>query len=118
MFTKERQLSMVRLVAEHGRLSVRELASHYEVAVETVRRDLSVLQRMGAVRRVHGGVLPGAAVAAIEPRWIERSRRAGDGAERIARAALELLPVEGSTVIMDAGEAIRASLASCPSSTG
>lgn len=103
MFTEERQQAMAQLVAEHGRLSVRELAERYEVAVETVRRDLSVLERMGLVRRVHGGVLPGSSRTNIEIRLLERDCQYTETEERIARAALEFLPPVGSTVIMDAG---------------
>ena len=47
MYAEERQQAMAQLVAEHGRLSVNELAEQYDVTTETVRRDLSALERIG-----------------------------------------------------------------------
>jgi len=103
MYAEERQQAMAQLVAEHGRLSVNVLAERYDVTTETVRRDLSSLERMGLVRRVHGGAVPSDSLAVIESGLIERDQANTPQKERIARAALELLPPAGSTVLMDAG---------------
>lgn len=55
MLTEERQDEMVRLVTAGGSVSVQELVDYFQVSEATVRRDLSVLQRDGRLRRVHGG---------------------------------------------------------------
>ena len=55
MYAEERQQAMAQLISRRGRLSVVRLAEEFEVTTETVRRDLSTLDRMGLVRRVHGG---------------------------------------------------------------
>ena len=47
MYAEERQQAMAQLVAEHGRLSVAVIAEQFDVTTETVRRDLSALERMG-----------------------------------------------------------------------
>jgi DeoR family transcriptional regulator, fructose operon transcriptional repressor len=103
MYAEERQQAMAQLVAEHGRLSVNVLADRYDVTTETVRRDLSALERMGLVRRVHGGAVPANSLAVIESGLLERDQANTPEKERIARAALDLLPPAGSTVILDAG---------------
>jgi len=103
MYAEERQQAMARLVAERGRVSVNAIASEYDVTTETVRRDLSTLERMGLVRRVHGGAVPPHSLAAMEPGLVERDSANTDQKERIAVAALEQLPPAGSTVIIDAG---------------
>ncbi len=54
MYAEERQREIADVVARHGRVSVVELAATYDVTSETVRRDLSALERAGLVRRVHG----------------------------------------------------------------
>lgn len=102
-YADERQRAMAQLVAEHGRLSVNALAERYDVAPETVRRDLSALERMGLVRRVHGGVVPANTLTVIESGLVERDSANTVEKERIARAAVALLPPPGSTVLMDAG---------------
>ena len=58
MYAEERQQAIARLVTQRGRMSVNQLAREYDVTTETVRRDLSTLERLGLVRRVHGGVVP------------------------------------------------------------
>ncbi|NYD42356.1 DeoR/GlpR family DNA-binding transcription regulator [Nocardioides panaciterrulae] len=103
MYAEERQQAMAQLVAERGRLSVAMLAEEYDVTTETVRRDLSVLERIGLVRRVHGGAVPAHSLAVIESGLVERDRANTDEKDRIARAAVELLPPPGSTVLLDAG---------------
>lgn len=103
MYAEERQQAMAQLVAEHGRLSVNVLAERYDVTTETVRRDLSALERMGLVRRVHGGAVPSSSLAVIESGLLERDQANTPEKERIARAALALLPPAGSTVLLDAG---------------
>lgn len=103
MYAEERQQAMARLVAERGRLSVTVLAQQYDVTTETVRRDLSSLERMGLVRRVHGGVVPASSLAVIEAGLVERDAANPLQKDQIAKAALDLLPSAGATVLIDAG---------------
>ena len=103
MYAEERQQAMAQLVTERGRLSVNELAEQYDVTTETVRRDLSALERIGLVRRVHGGAVPAGALTAIEAGLVERDSANTEEKDRIAKAALDLLPPAGSTVLLDAG---------------
>jgi DeoR family fructose operon transcriptional repressor len=62
VYAEERQQAIADLVAARGRLSVNALAAEYAVTTETVRRDLSVLERAGVLRRVHGGAVPAASL--------------------------------------------------------
>jgi DeoR family fructose operon transcriptional repressor len=103
MYAEERQQAMAQLVAERGRLSVNVLAEQYDITTETVRRDLSTLERMGLVRRVHGGAISANSLTVIESGIAERDSANTVQKERIARAALELLPPPGSTILLDAG---------------
>ncbi|CAB4703535.1 MAG: DeoR family transcriptional regulator [Actinobacteria bacterium] len=103
MYAEERQQAMAQLVAERGRLSVVELAETFDVTTETVRRDLSALERLGLARRVHGGAVPAGSLAMIESGLLERDQVLPDEKQRIARRALDLLPAAGSTVFIDAG---------------
>lgn len=103
MYAEERQQAMAELVAQRHRLSVAVLAQEYDVTTETVRRDLSSLERMGLVRRVHGGAVPATSLPAIETGVVERDAEHPLRKDRIARAALALLPPAGSTLLLDAG---------------
>jgi DeoR family transcriptional regulator, fructose operon transcriptional repressor len=103
VYAEERQQAMADLVAQHGRLSVNALATEYAVTTETVRRDLSVLERAGILRRVHGGAVPASALTALEPKVGDRDLAHGDEKDRIARRAVDLLPATGGSVLLDAG---------------
>ncbi|WP_121064484.1 DeoR/GlpR family DNA-binding transcription regulator [Chachezhania antarctica] len=43
------------LVAVEGNVSVDDLALRFDVSVETIRRDLTKLEELGLLRKVHGG---------------------------------------------------------------
>ena len=102
MYAEERQQAIAGLVASEGRLSVLQLAERYGVTTETIRRDLSVLERAGLVRRVHGGAVPSHALSVLETAVSDRDRSSVAEKDRIAAAALDLLPEHGS-VVLDAG---------------
>ena len=103
MYAEERQQAMADLVAQRGRLSVNALAAEYDVTTETVRRDLSALERAGLLRRVHGGAVPADAADRLEPRLGDRDLAHADEKERIARRRSTLLPATGGSVLLDAG---------------
>ncbi|MGB0903931.1 MAG: DeoR/GlpR family DNA-binding transcription regulator [Mangrovicoccus sp.] len=52
---EDRRADMVAWIARAGELSVETLSAHYNVSLETVRRDLTRLSDAGRVRKVHGG---------------------------------------------------------------
>ncbi|MBJ8345029.1 DeoR/GlpR family DNA-binding transcription regulator [Antrihabitans sp. YC2-6] len=103
MYAEERQQAISSLVNQRTRVSVTDLADHFGVTTETVRRDLAVLERIGVVRRVHGGAVPASALTAIEPATTEREFAHADQKDRIAKSALEFLPGPGGSVLFDAG---------------
>lgn len=103
MYAEERLQSMARLVTDRRRVSVAELSREYDVTTETVRRDLSQLERLGLVRRVHGGAVPADALTAVEAGLGERDGTHADRKDLIATAAVAQLPPDGSSVILDAG---------------
>ncbi|GGF38428.1 D-beta-D-heptose 1-phosphate adenosyltransferase [Marmoricola endophyticus] len=103
MYAAERQQSIAAAVADHGRLSVAEIASTYDVTTETVRRDLTLLERAGFVRRVHGGVVPARSLSMIEAAVADRDSANAEQKDLIAEAALDLLPDPHGTLLLDAG---------------
>ncbi|MFE6907755.1 DeoR/GlpR family DNA-binding transcription regulator [Streptomyces erythrochromogenes] len=78
--------------------------NHMYVTAETVRRDLTALDRAGLVRRVHGGGIPVGRLD-FEPDLTEREATAAAEKDRIAAAALTRLP-DGGSVVLDAGSTV------------
>lgn len=103
MYAEERHEAIAGLVRQHGRVAVSEVASTFGVTTETVRRDLATLERAGLLRRVHGGAVPTSALALAEQALDARDVANAAQKDRIARAALELVPGAGGSVLLDAG---------------
>lgn len=101
MFPPQRHDRILALLHRDGLVDVAKLAEAFDVTTETVRRDLSDLQRRRLVRRVHGGAIPWES-GGFEPLLSQRDVRNVDEKRRIAAAAIQELPPEGC-VILDSG---------------
>ena len=101
MYAEERQQAILSRARDHGRVEVAALAAEFAVTPETVRRDLTAMERQGLLRRVHGGAIPVERLT-IEPELAARDAVLGAEKERIAKAALAEVPLGGS-ILLDAG---------------
>jgi DeoR family fructose operon transcriptional repressor len=101
MYAEERQQEIVRLARANGRVDVASLADTLNVTAETIRRDLTSLERAGVLRRVHGGAIPVERIG-FEPALATRDSVLIDEKERIAKTALAEVPEDGA-IILDAG---------------
>ncbi|TCV91572.1 DeoR family transcriptional regulator [Luteibacter rhizovicinus] len=57
-----RQEELIALVQREGFVAVEQLAVHFDVTAQTIRRDLAMLCDAGLLRRYHGGVSPPSSV--------------------------------------------------------
>ncbi|WP_440709002.1 DeoR/GlpR family DNA-binding transcription regulator [Herbiconiux sp. YIM B11900] len=102
MYPAERHAAILAAArASAGEVGVQQLSLELGVTAETVRRDLTALERRGLVRRRHGGARL-VSRPPFEPTLHQRSLE--DAAERaaIAAAVVELLPEEG-VLLLDSG---------------
>ena len=106
MYAAERQQRIIAQARRAGRVEVAALADVLGVAAETVRRDLTALERRGSLRRVHGGAIPVERLE-VEPTLATRTGRLTDVKRRIAARALDELP-SGGSIILDAGSTTQA----------
>jgi DeoR/GlpR family transcriptional regulator of sugar metabolism len=77
-----------------------ELAEQFEVAQETIRRDLAKLENIGVVRKVHGGAVT--LQNKYEQSLAARFEQGIPQKHEVARLAAELIP-PGSTLFVDFG---------------
>jgi DeoR family fructose operon transcriptional repressor len=101
MYAEERQAAIVTRARANGRVEVAELAETFDVTPETVRRDLTALERAGVLRRVHGGAIV-VDLFGFEPALAVRESVHTEQKLRIAEAALRFVPEEGA-IALDAG---------------
>ena len=57
MFANERQKKICEILRKNGSVEPTELSRHFEVSIETIRRDLLSLEEQNLVHRVHGGAV-------------------------------------------------------------
>lgn len=101
LLAAERRLELIALAKEVGKVDALIAAERFGVAVETIRRDLDLLQRQGIMRRVHGG---GILIDRIQSELSVEVRRSQNYQikKRIAEVASNYIPKSG-TIIVDAG---------------
>ena len=100
VFARERQQHIARIVEEHGRARVTDLAERFAVSEVTIRKDLRVLETEERVVRAHGGALAPSR---------SRPERSFDVRERLQRAQKErigaaaaALGIDGESIALDA----------------
>jgi DeoR family transcriptional regulator of aga operon len=103
--------AILDLLAEHGEVSVDELAERFDASVATIRRDLDSLAEQRLLTRTHGGAVAQSIAYELPIRY--KSHQRTDEKERIARAASALVTT-GTVVGLSGGTtttAIAAALA-------
>ena len=100
VFAKERQDHIARLVEEHGRARVADLAARFSVSGVTIRKDLLALEAAHRIVRAHGGAL---AIDRSRPEvaFDIRERLQADEKSRIGAAGAALVQ-DGESIVMDA----------------
>ncbi|WP_018023857.1 DeoR/GlpR family DNA-binding transcription regulator [Corynebacterium ulceribovis] len=117
MYAEERRRQIASLTSVNGRVSVTELSERFNVTAETIRRDLTQLDRNGAVHRVHGGAVATKYFQTHEFTVDDRERTRPEAKNSIAHAALSLLPHRPAGIFLDAGTTT-AALAQAIAETG
>ena len=95
-----RQESFLSLLRQQGEVEVERLAKDWNIATQTVRRDLGVLCHAGLALRTHGGAkrISGASVMAYEDRRMVHL----NAKQAIAGATAKLIP-NGASVALNIG---------------
>ncbi|SDP27761.1 DNA-binding transcriptional regulator of sugar metabolism, DeoR/GlpR family [Nakamurella panacisegetis] len=97
----QRRREIIAFAREHGQVQVTDLAARLGVATETIRRDLTVLEQDGLVRRIHGAAYP-LDGAGFESTLAYRSSHMVPEKRRIAAAVMERIG-EVQSVYIDEG---------------
>ncbi|MEM6658215.1 MAG: DeoR/GlpR family DNA-binding transcription regulator [Pseudomonadota bacterium] len=100
-----RQSDILDLAKQRGRVAVDDLATHFGVTVQTIRRDLSDLADLGQLDRVHGGAVLRSGVSNIG--YEDRRTLNQDAKTCIARACARDIP-DGASLFMNIGTSTEA----------
>jgi DeoR family glycerol-3-phosphate regulon repressor len=92
-----RQNEIVALLREAGRATVEDLAAHFEVTPQTIRRDLNEMSDARVITRVHGGAIVASSVENLA--YDARKLVAQQHKRLIGEAAARLIPDTSSLFI-------------------
>jgi DeoR family glycerol-3-phosphate regulon repressor len=92
-----RQMEILRLARDQGRVVVEDLARRFEVTPQTVRKDLNELCNRRLMSRVHGGAVVASGVQNLS--YDARRFVAVEEKKSIGRAAAELVADDSSLFI-------------------
>ena len=97
----DRILEMERYILQQGAATMDELRLHFDISMNTVRRDVAELLTRGTVEKVYGGVCARKNEQTLTP--YEVRRRGSEGAKAaICRRAAELVH-DGDIIFIDSG---------------
>lgn len=95
-----RHSEILRLLRQHGTMTVAELAAFLNVSEETIRRDAVPLEQQGDITKMHGALSMPQHFG--EAPFERRMREQAPAKLAIARAAVELIK-DGDSLIIDTG---------------
>ncbi|OIU71944.1 DeoR/GlpR family DNA-binding transcription regulator [Rossellomorea aquimaris] len=99
MFSEERREKILEKVVDNGRVMAKDLADEFHVSIDSIRRDLSIMEEEGLLKRTHGGAIPNPKARNKPQMPEERYGKANPGQKAIARSAAGLIN-EGETVFI------------------
>ena len=95
------RLREIQIIARRdGRVSVEGLAAHFDVTLQTIRRDLNELTEHGKLQRVHGGAILPSTVANI---GYQDRRDLNDAAKVAIAQAVARDIVNGCSIFLNIG---------------
>lgn len=100
---KERQQRILQELQVHPHVRVATLAERFDVATETIRRDLDALSSDGLLKREFGGA--SARPMGHQPDFAQRQLSAVAGFERIGMMAADMVR-SGDVAMIDAGSTV------------
>jgi DeoR/GlpR family transcriptional regulator of sugar metabolism len=102
----KRQTELVELLQARGQMLVGDIAQHFQISEDTVRRDLDSLAERGALTRTHGGAVAMTALVHRDSPFLQRLNTRTPEKQRIAKAAVKLIG-DGETLLINGGSTTR-----------
>ena len=104
MHKTARQKYLIDILSEKGQITISELVDRLRVSADTLRRDLTDLEKQGLAQKNHGGAI------ALNLSAMNRQNRntlLPDTKKRLGKMGAEKIP-GGSTLFLDAGSTVLA----------
>ncbi len=99
MFVQERHNQILKQLNQKGSVKVKELSHQYQVSEDCIRKDLSVLEKKGLLKKTYGGAVQ----VRLNPHLYkseDRKKTPNDERVVIAKKALDLIQ-DGDVLFLD-----------------
>ncbi|PDY30310.1 DeoR family transcriptional regulator [Bacillus thuringiensis] len=99
MFTEERREKILELLNTDGRVIAKNLAERFDMSIDSIRRDLSIMEKDGLLKRTHGGAIE---LTRVRNLAAEPAKRYSDSSiyeDTIARVAVSYIQ-EGDSIFI------------------
>jgi len=97
----ERRSQIAQMVQENGKVIVADLVSQFKVTETSIRRDLTLLEQSGRLKRIHGGAIPIPGSSRTDS-FADKKELHIKAKERIGKVAAELIRPK-DVVLLDSG---------------
>ena len=104
MHKTARQKYVLEIITEQGQASITELAEKLQVSADTIRRDLTDLEKQGLAQKNHGGAI---ALNLSTMNRVSRNTLLPEIKQRLGKQVAQCVPA-GSTLFLDAGSTLLA----------
>ncbi|HDR7800481.1 DeoR/GlpR family DNA-binding transcription regulator [Bacillus tropicus] len=99
MFTEERREKILELLKKDGRVIAKSLAESFDMSIDSIRRDLSIMEKDGLLKRTHGGAIELARVRNLAAEPFERYSNVTIYEDAIAKIAASYIQ-EGVSIFI------------------
>ncbi|PEB77588.1 DeoR family transcriptional regulator [Bacillus thuringiensis] len=99
MFTEERREKILELLNTDGRVIAKDLAERFDMSIDSIRRDLFIMEKDGLLKRTHGGAIE---LTRVRNLAAEPTKRYSDSSiyeDTIARVAVSYIQ-EGDSIFI------------------
>ncbi len=105
MLKKERHEKILELLKERKVVKLKELASHFDISLVTIRRDVDELEKEGLIKKIYGGIMYNEEVVKYEKTHSKRASQNIELKRKIAHIAKDLV-FPGETLFLDASTTV------------
>ncbi len=103
IFQEERREQILEILEKENRLLISDLTKKFKTTPATIRKDLTLLEKKGLLKRTHGGAIKNKSKSLFRGLALkEKEKLFLDEKIRIAKEAAKLIS-EGDQIILDSG---------------
>ncbi|QHT61904.1 DeoR/GlpR transcriptional regulator [Paenibacillus lycopersici] len=106
MLAEERRQRILELLAADRRVIAKDLAGRFQISIDSIRRDLTIMEEQGLLQKTYGGAIPLSPLPKVRTLSQPRSIRYGEAAphqDAISRYAASLIQMNDTVFIGGAG---------------